>query len=190
MFSGGVDSTAIAWTEKPEVLLFIDYGQLPAVGERRAARALAHAMTLPLEERSAPLNKFGSGSLVGGPQTSGREPEFWPYRNQMLITLAAMTYSHGDPLEVLIGTVMNDSAHPDGTAKFVSAMSAVLSAQGAVSVRAPAIAMTSAELLLSSALPPELLGWTFSCHTGEWACGQCRGCNKHNELKALPTKVI
>ena len=49
--------------------------------------------------------------------------------------------------------------------------------------------MTGEELLIRSALPAELLGWTFSCHTGEWACGQCRGCTKHNALKGLPTGV-
>jgi len=175
--------------EKPEALLFIDYGQLSAAGEQRAARSLAHGMRLPLEERSAPLGNFGTGSLVGGPQISERMPEFWPFRNQVLITLAAMTFAHCDSLEILIGTVASDAAHPDGTAKFVAAMSAVLAAQGRVNLRAPAIKMTGEELLIRSALPAELLGWTFSCHTGEWACGQCRGCTKHNALKGLPTGV-
>ncbi|WP_081492257.1 7-cyano-7-deazaguanine synthase [Rhizorhabdus wittichii] len=141
-------------------------------------------MGLPLEERSAPLGSFGAGSLAGSPQTLGYAPEFWPFRNQMLITLAAMAFSRCDPLEILIGTVASDAVHPDGTTNFVQAMSAVLGAQGRVSVRSPAIELTGEELLVRSGLPAELLGWTFSCHTGEWACGQCRGCTKHNSLKA------
>lgn len=165
------------------MLLFVDYGQLPAAGERRAARSLAAAMGHPLEERVAPLTAFGAGSLVGEAQRSGIPPEFWPFRNQMLITLAAMAFSHCDPLEILIGTVASDAVHPDGTAGFIEAMSAVLGAQGRVSVRAPAIGISGDELLARAALPDELLGWTFSCHTGEWACGQCRGCNKHNAMK-------
>jgi 7-cyano-7-deazaguanine synthase in queuosine biosynthesis len=48
----------------------------------------------------------------------------------MLITLAAMTFSHCATLEILIGTVASDAVHPDGTAEFIEAMSAVLSAQG------------------------------------------------------------
>lgn len=170
--------------EKPEALLFIDYGQLPAAGEQRAARSLANAMGLPLEERCAPLRDFGAGSLVGEHQASPSAPEFWPFRNQMLITLAAMTFSHCDPLEILIGTVAGDAVHPDGTPSFVEAMSAVLGSQGTVSVRGPAIELTGDQLLAKSRLPAELLGWTFSCHTGEWACGRCRGCTKHNALKA------
>ncbi len=173
--------------ERPEVLLFIDYGQLAARGEQRAARSLADAMALPLQERGAPLSAFGAGSLVGGISRSGNAPEFWPFRNQMLITLAAMVFSDRSPLEILIGTVVSDAVHPDGTGRFVQAMSAAVQAQGEVSVRAPAIGMTGQELLVRSALPAELLAWTFSCHTGEWACGQCRGCIKHNALKASDT---
>lgn len=165
------------------MLLFVDYGQLPAAGERRAARALAHAMHLPLEERTAPLAAFGAGTLMGGATQLGAPPEFWPFRNQMLITLAAMAFSHCDPLEILIGTVASDAVHPDGTAEFIEAMSAVLSAQGEVCVRAPAIQMSGNELVARAALPDELLCWTFSCHTGEWACGQCRGCNKHDSIR-------
>ena len=183
LFSGGIDSAAIAWIEKPDALLFVDYGQLPAVGECRAARSLAAAMGLPLEERVAPLTAFGVGSLVGGPQRPGVPPEFWPFRNQMLITLAAMAFTHCDHLEILIGTVASGAVHPDGTVSFIEAMSAVLGTQSRASVRAPAIDMTGDELLARAELPDELLGWTFSCHTGEWACGRCRGCNKHNAVK-------
>jgi 7-cyano-7-deazaguanine synthase len=100
----------------------------------------------------------------------------------MLITLAAMTYA-ADPLaELLVGTVVGDDAHPDGRREFVSAVDSLLRQQSGVRVSAPAIDMTTLQLVRKAAVPMSLLGWTFSCHTGEWACGSCRGCNKHRQV--------
>lgn len=183
LFSGGIDSTAIAWLEKPDALLFIDYGQLPAPGELRAATAIASAFGLPLEVRRAPLQSFGTGTLAGLPRPTAATPEFWPFRNQMLITLAAMAYADREPLEILIGTVASDAVHPDGRVEFIDGMNKLLGAQGQFTIRAPAISFDTASLLQQAALSVGVLEWTFSCHTGEWACGQCRGCNKHNEIK-------
>lgn len=182
LFSGGIDSTAIAWIERPDRLLFIDYGQRPAPGERRAAEVISKAIGIRLETRQVSLQSFGTGTLVGK-ESAGPAPEFWPFRNQMLITLAAMIYATELPLEVLIGTVATDVVHPDGRANFLKAISRVLKVQGEYSVVAPAVHLSSHDLLRRAALPLDILGWTFSCHTGEWACGQCRGCLKHNETK-------
>ena len=43
LLSGGVDSSAIAFLERPQLAIVVDYGQLPAVGERRAAHAIANS---------------------------------------------------------------------------------------------------------------------------------------------------
>ena len=120
---------------------------------------------------------------MGATSPSAKAPEFWPFRNQMLITLAAMTFADRSPLEILIGTVATDTIHPDGSPAFIDTMNATLSSQGRVTLRAPAIGLTGAQLVERADLPTEILGWTFSCHTGEWACGQCRGCAKHNDIK-------
>jgi len=183
LFSGGIDSAAIAWMEKPDVLLFIDYGQLPARGELRASTSLARGMGLRLEARTVPLRDFGRGIMVGKESVATDAPEFWPLRNQMLITLAAMAFADQEPLEILIGTVATDVVHPDGRPEFIDRMNEVLCAQGNVRLRAPAIGLTGHQLVEQSKLPAELLGWTFSCHTGEWACGRCRGCTKHVETR-------
>lgn len=171
--------------EKPDALLFIDYGQLAAAGELRAATVLAAAMELPLVSRAAPLRDFGSGTMVGRSSLAANAPEFWPMRNQMLITMAAMAFADRESLEILIGTVSSDVVHPDGRPAFIDAMNAVLRTQGDLSLRAPALKLTGHQLVEQARLPPELLGWTFSCHTGEWACGQCRGCTKHFETRRL-----
>lgn len=171
--------------ERPDQLLFIDYGQIAAAGEARAASAIAQAMALPLTVREAPLSGFGGGTMAGREPVEGATPEYWPFRNQMLLTLAAMVYAAAQPLELLIGTVAGDAIQPDGGADFITAANAILSAQGRYSIRAPAIGTDTATLVVRSGLPQEILGWTFSCHTGEWACGRCRGCRKHDEVKAL-----
>lgn len=185
LFTGGLDSTALAWILRPEKLLFLDYGQRPAKGEERASRAVAKDLGIKLDVERLDLSAFGHGTMStsGTALSSSTEaPEFWPYRNQMLITLAAMKYA-GEPVsEILVGTVVGDDAHPDGKREFVSAADRLVELQSGVRVSAPAIGMTTLELVRKAAVPRSVLGWTFSCHTGEWACGSCRGCHKHRQV--------
>jgi len=183
LFSGGIDSTCLAWMERPDRLAFIDYGQIPAKGELRACRAVAEELGLRLDVHSADLRAFGGGTMAGLAGQPDAPPEFWPFRNQMLITLAAMVYASQGVTEILVGTVRSDRQHPDGRARFVRAMNKVLQSQSAIEVLAPAAKEQTLAVARRSGAPASLLGWTFSCHTGEWACGQCRGCQKHAEVK-------
>ena len=185
LFTGGLDSTALAWMLRPEKLVFFDYGQRPAKGEERAARAVAAAVEIALDVRRVDMSAFGHGTMstYGMPlESASKAPEFWPYRNQLLITLAAMTYAADSLTEILVGTVVGDDAHPDGRREFVSAVDSLVWQQSGVRVVAPAIEMTTLQLVRKAAVPKSVLGWTFSCHTGEWACGSCRGCNKHRQV--------
>lgn len=185
LFTGGLDSTALSWMLRPEKLVFFDYGQRPAKGEERAARAVAAAVGIALDIQRVDMSAFGHGTMStsGVPLASAtKAPEFWPYRNQMLITLAAMNYA-ADPLaEILVGTMIGDDAHPDGRKEFISAIDSLIRQQSGVRVVAPAIEMTTLQLIRKACVPKSVLGWTFSCHTGEWACGYCRGCNKHRQV--------
>lgn len=183
LFSGGIDSTSVAWMERPDALIFIDYGQLAVRGELRAATAVACSLGMPLDVRQTDLSRFGAGTMAGAPPANPNAPEFWPFRNQMLVTLASMAYAARCPVDILIGSVAGDEVHPDGTGVFVDAMNSVLRAQGDFRLLAPALNLSAGELLRRAQVPDEVLGWTFSCHTGEWACGQCRGCLKHDGLK-------
>ncbi len=109
-------------------------------------------------------------------------PEWWPFRNQMLITLAAMRGIALDVTRLLIGTVKSDSSHADGRREFIAAMDDVLKLQeGGLRLEAPAIDLTAVELIRTSAIPREILAWAHSCHVAEYACGVCRGCHKHYE---------
>jgi 7-cyano-7-deazaguanine synthase len=81
---------------------------------------------------------------------------------------------------LLIASVLSDSQHKDGTAEFFTAADALMSLQeGAVRISAPALTFTTAELVRRSQIPADVLAWAHSCHTGPYACGSCRGCNKH-----------
>ncbi|UIJ97417.1 7-cyano-7-deazaguanine synthase [Rhizobium leguminosarum] len=113
LFSGGLDSTALAWSQRPDLCLTIDYGQMPAQGEIRAASGLSGLMGLRHEVLTVDLAHLGFGSLAGSETaTVGSAPEWWPYRNQMLITLAAMKFVGQGLKEIMFGAVAT-AVHAD-----------------------------------------------------------------------------
>ncbi|MER0240081.1 7-cyano-7-deazaguanine synthase [Fulvimarina sp. MAC8] len=179
LLSGGLDSSALAADVSPDICLTVDYGQRPAAGEIRASAALAAALGLRHEVLRVDMSALGSGEMAGRDASDlASGPEWWPYRNQMLITLAAMRYVADGLAEIVIGAVGSDT-HADSKAPFLDAIDHTLSVQeGGVRVRAPARDMDPVELIRQSSLPRELLGLTFSCHSGPYSCGQCRGCTK------------
>ena len=143
LFSGGIDSTVLASWLRPERLFFVDYGQVSAPGEERAVVSIARDLGLPLDVRRVDLRVFGHGTMTGGAALNPDAPEFWPYRNQMLITMAAMAYADRAPLSIVIGTVLGDDVHPDGSAAFREAMAVVLATQGNTTLEAPGAAATT-----------------------------------------------
>ena len=181
LLSGGMDSIAVAYLRRPSVAFTIDYGQLPAAGEIRAASAVAEELKIDHEIIKIDLRALGSGDMAGqGAIEVAPNPEWWPFRNQMLVTLSAM---RGIALGVnclLIGTVKGDDSHADGRREFISAMDGLLELQeGGLRLEAPAIELTASELIGMSGVPGELLSWAHSCHVSAYACGICRGCHKH-----------
>lgn len=186
LLSGGMDSTCIAYWKRPDVAIAIDYGQKPAIAELRAANVVAKTLGIPLEVIQIDCSSLGSGDLAGS-EAAGVAPssEWWPFRNQLLITMALMAAIRADVSELMIGTVVSDGSHADGRPDFVQAISQVSAMQeGGIRVTAPAIALTATELVRQSGIPFDLLGWAHSCHTGNVACGACRGCNKHRDTYA------
>jgi len=186
LLSGGMDSIAVAWWKRPSVALNIHYGQASARGELRAAQAVCSALGMALEVLEVDCRSLGSGTLAQSPPLpSAPVPEWWPFRNQLLLTLAAMRAVAIGVDCLLLGTVSTDSVHRDGTESFVSDMDRAMSQQeGAIRVQAPAIRMNTEELIRASGVPRSLLGWAHSCHMGEVACGVCRGCRKYMAVSA------
>jgi 7-cyano-7-deazaguanine synthase len=181
LLSGGMDSIALAYLKRPDLAVTIDYGQVVAEAEIRAASAVCEFLGIIHEVVCVDCSSLGSGDLVGRPSVAlAPVSEWWPFRNQLLITLAAMKAVPLGVQLLYIGTVKTDSVHADGSESFVDAIHIVLQLQeGRMSIEAPAIRMTSAELIRTSGVPRDVLAFAHSCHVAEFACGKCRGCSKH-----------
>ncbi|MEC5407585.1 7-cyano-7-deazaguanine synthase [Paraburkholderia sp. MPAMCS5] len=183
LLSGGMDSVAIAYWTRPEVGITVAYGQRAAQAEVRAAAEVCDVLNIEHHVIEADLSALGSGDMAGcAPATLAPVSEWWPFRNQMLVTLAAMRAVSVDVNKLLIGTLRTDGLHADGKPEFIAAMNTLLGCQeGKIALEAPAIALTGAELIKTSRVPPDLLAWAHSCHVANEACGMCRGCRKHYE---------
>lgn len=181
LLSGGMDSTAIAWWKRPDVAISIDYGQRPAGAELRAAGAVCMALGIRHETIRADCSSLGSGDLAGKRALDAAPiPEWWPFRNQLILTLAGIAAVRLGVRSLMIGALATDAEHADGRPAFVDAISGLMSLQeGGVTVNAPAIGMDAPELVRVSGIPREVLAWAHSCHVGDLACGRCRGCVKH-----------
>ena len=188
LLSGGLDSIALAWWLRPTVAYTVDYGQRAAGGEIRAASAVCAALEIHHEILRTSVGELGSGDMSSRPALKlAPRSDWWPFRNQLLLTVTAMRAVADGISELLIGTVKDDRQHKDGTAEFVIRMNDILKCQeGQVGILAPGLGLTSCELIARCKVPPEILCWAHSCHTGEYACGTCRGCRKHfNVTQAL-----
>jgi 7-cyano-7-deazaguanine synthase len=183
LLSGGVDSNAVAWWQRPEIAFTLDYGQLAAASEIGAAREIASLTGMHHEVVRVDCSSIGSGDMAGSsPDALAPVTEWWPYRNQLLVTLAAARGVALGVRRILVGAVVTDASHTDGTPAFFNALDALMRLQeGEITIEAPAITMSTVELVRVSGIPRDVLAWSHSCHTGPFACGGCRGCVKHFE---------
>jgi len=188
LLSGGMDSIAIAWWKRPDLAIFVDYGQIQAKAEEAAGRAVADEIGIRYEIVRADCSSLGSGDMAGQkPLDLAPVPEWWPFRNQLILTLAGMAAVRSGATNLMIGSIKEDSQHTDGKPEFIDAMSKLMSLQeGGLTVEAPAIALSAVDLVLTSGVPNPILSWAHSCHVSNYACGSCRGCLKHfDTLKRL-----
>lgn len=184
LLSGGMDSLSLAWWKRPDLAITLNYGQLAAKAEIAASQAICDRLKIPHQVLEIDCRSLGSGDMAGS-SADGLAPasDWWPYRNQMLVTLAAMKAISFGVTHLWLGTVKSDGFHRDGTPEFMSAISELMSLQeGGVIVEAPAIGFTTAELIRISEIPPDSLAWAHSCHKADVPCGNCRGCNKYFEV--------
>lgn len=183
LLSGGMDSVAIAWWKRPELAITVDYGQRPAEAEIQAARTISDLLGIRHEVIRVDCSSLGSGDLAGrAPDPAAPVSEWWPFRNQLVLTLAGMLAVRLQATELIIGALATDGMHADGRPDFINAISRLMALQeGGLTVSAPAITMTAMDLVRASGIPLDILAWTHSCHVSNVACGQCRGCRKHYE---------
>jgi 7-cyano-7-deazaguanine synthase len=170
---------------QPDATLVIDYGQRPARAEAHAARAVASELQLPLSEVQIDCSPIGSGLLAGEePSPVSSAPEWWPFRNQLLSTIAAAWALPRGFDSLLLGSVSGDAErHLDGRPEFYAGLSDLLALQeGGLRVEAPALHLSATELIRHAGAEPELLGWTHSCHRANRPCAACPGCQKRREI--------
>jgi 7-cyano-7-deazaguanine synthase len=186
LFSGGIESTCLAYSERPDMCLTIDYGQIAAPGELTASRLITKALKLDHEIIETNVRELGLGLLAGRRFDGNRPPEFWPFRNQLLITLAAMRLYNLADVRLLIGTVRSDRKHADGTANFLNSMKKTIGIQKSDFIlEYPAFRLSTESPIRNAKIPNKILGYTFSCHSGPLPCGRCPGCIKNLQARGF-----
>lgn len=191
LLSGGIDSMSLAHQIRPDHALTVDYGQVAAEAEVAASSAYCDAAGLTHEVIRIDCSRLGLGIMrCGRPDEEGElsspvspSPEWWPFRNQLLITMAAARAVALGAAELYVGAVRSDRAHRDGLPDFYRLMDELVRFQeGGVRLLAPAVDTDPADLVRASGIPLSLLAWSHSCHRGNLACGLCRGCTKHRRV--------
>lgn len=184
LLSGGMDSIALAWWKRPELAFTVDYGQLAAAAEIDASAAVCGALGIPHTVLRFDARALGSGDMAGiSPDANAPASDWWPYRNQLLVTLVAMKAVASNVRRLWLGAVASDGIHKDGTPEFFDDISRLLSHQeGGIVVEAPAIDLRTVELIRQSGIPRSMLAWAHSCHRANVPCCNCRGCNKYFEV--------
>lgn len=184
LLSGGMDSAALSFWVKPRHTITINYGQKAACAEIRAAREISKEISAEHHVLEIDCSCLGSGDMSDSAAIAiAPSTDWWPFRNQLLITFAVMKAVYLGVDTLCLGSVKNDCDYRDGTAEFIDRISNLTSYQeGNISVTAPAVNLTTEQLVAVSQIPQEILAWSHSCHTSNFACGRCRGCNKHREV--------
>jgi 7-cyano-7-deazaguanine synthase len=192
LLSGGLDSIALTYWKRPDIAFTVNYGQVCAHAEIRAAKQICSELKIQHEVISVDCRMLGSGDLAGRPASQiAPVPEWWPFRNQLLITLAGMLATSLNVRSLMFASVKSDGVHADGKDEFFELINSLMSFQeGEIKIHAPAINLSTVELIRISGIDLALLAWAHSCHVANYACGNCRGCNKHrnvmSELNGTP----
>ena len=181
LLSGGMDSIALAYWLRPEHAFTIDYGHKSAEAEIHAASQVSQALNMQHHVISVDCSSLGSGNLSGNPPLDfAPVSEWWPYRNQLLVTLACMKGVSFGLSHLVVGSVKTDDSHLDGTEEFYENLSRLISQQeGEIEIEYPAINMDTLELIEKSGVPSSILLWAHSCHTSNQPCLSCNGCMKY-----------
>jgi 7-cyano-7-deazaguanine synthase len=188
LLSGGMDSISLAYWKRPSIAITIDYGHLPAQTEIRSSKIVADNLGIQHHVIKVDCSELGSGDLINETALNiSPSTEWWPYRNQLLITLASMKAINLNVTELMVASVKTDGFHKDGTGRFYEYANTLMEYQeGNIKVTAPCIELTTVELIKLSGVPKDLLLWAHSCHKSNIACGNCRGCYKYaNVIKEL-----
>jgi len=188
LLSGGLDSAATLYTSAPTEAqaMFVDYGQVSAGAEERAARALANARGVGLEVvRVSDLARLGAGTLARADATAGADgstdqqrQEWFPARNLMLCAIGAISLARAGGGELALGTI--SESYRDTRVEFFEsverAIGEALPAETCIALVVPSEdRATALRRACVAGLEPRL---TFSCNRRPdrhcWRCASCR----------------
>lgn len=203
LLSGGLDSatiTAIANDEGFETYaLSFSYGQRHSSELEAAKRVAAHAGVVDHKIIPIDLRAFGGSALTDdidvpkyddANEMSGAEipVTYVPARNTIFLSFALAWAEVLDSDDVFIGVnALDYSGYPDCRPEFIEAYQAMarlatktgVEGTTALTIHAPLIAMTKAEIVLRGLELGVDYGMTVSCYDADEAgaaCGQCDSC--------------
>lgn len=186
LLSGGMDSIAIAYWKKPNIAITIDYGQKCAEAEIRSAAFVAKELGIEHHIIHVDCSSLGSGCLHGSePLAIAPMHEWWPYRNQLLVTLACMKAITLGVKTIYVGSIKQDGdRHKDGTSEFYNMLSALTEYQeGSIRVEMPAAELNTADIVKKYKVPLYLILHSHSCHTANIPCLDCPCCVKNYKVR-------
>ncbi|TDS52417.1 7-cyano-7-deazaguanine synthase [Myroides indicus] len=185
LLSGGIDSISLAYNLKPEIAYTINYGQTVAEREIYVSEYICKVLNIKHKVISVDCSSLGSGTLANKKNLkSSPSEEWWPFRNQLLITLSAMQAINDGVSEIYLASVKSDKFHTDGTKKFYDLINeTVVFQEGNIKILCPTLELYSHELVQNFNVPLELISIAHSCHISNLACGKCSGCTKQLRVK-------
>jgi len=185
LLSGGIDSICLTYGLKPNIAYTIDYGQNASEREIYVSKFICEHLNIEHKIIEVNCQKLGTGSLSNHAELNlAPTKEWWPYRNQLLITLALMQGIKDGINELHLASVKSDNFHKDGTDKFYKLINKLVSYQeGKINIKCETISYYSHELASKYSVPIELLSIAHSCHVSNIACGKCSGCIKQKKVR-------
>ncbi len=185
LLSGGVDSISLAYNLRPEIAYTIDYGQTVAEREIYVSKYICKQLEIEHKVISVDCKNLGTGTLANTRSVElSPSEEWWPFRNQLLITLASMQAIKDEVSELYLASVKSDDFHTDGTKIFYDLINKVTSFQeGNIKIICPTLEYYSHELVKNYNVPLDLISLAHSCHISNLACGKCSGCIKQLKVR-------
>lgn len=185
LLSGGIDSTVLLADRVARgddcLAVTFDYGQIH-VREVDAAEKIANHLQVPWRMVWLPLGGSaltGQGDIPNG-HAETIDATYVPGRNLVMIAIGASFAERFSASVVLIGANIEDAAgYPDCRPKFITAMDQAVSLATArgISVSAPYLSRTKAEIIARGRELEAPLSLTWSCYRGEpQPCGRCGAC--------------
>nr|AGU11099.1 ExsB [uncultured organism] len=185
LLSGGIDSICLIYGLNPDIAYTIDYGQIVAEREIYVSKFICKELGIIHKIIKVDCRDLGAGTLANSDNLSvSPSEEWWPFRNQLLITLASMQGIKDGISELYLASVKSDNFHKDGTKIFYNLTNELVSFQeGGIKVFCPTLDYYSHELVNKYKVPLKLLSIAHSCHTSNIACGRCSGCIKQLKIR-------